>query len=77
MVNLLHSRLGSEIGKMEFDEAEFLKRLEQAKTGEEIRQVIDSIPLTQEELEELAELEKMGGRASILMEQRMMLKRST
>lgn len=54
---LPHSRRGLEIGKMEFDEQEFLAKLDKVRTTEEFRALIDLIPLTAEDLAEIAQME--------------------
>ncbi len=43
---------------MEFDEQEFLSKLDEVTTTEEFRSLVDSIPLTAEDLVELAKMER-------------------
>ena len=49
MVNLLRSRHASGTGNMEFNEQEFLAKLDKATTTEEFRDLVGSIPLTKED----------------------------
>lgn len=42
---------------MEFDEQEFLAKLDKVRTTEEFRALIDLIPLTAEDLAEIAQME--------------------
>jgi hypothetical protein len=48
----------AEIGKMEFNEAEFLAKLDKVETTDEFRALVDSIPLTAEELAKLEMIER-------------------